>query len=102
MKRYVALFLFSTLYVPAQTNRGGISGTVMDASQAVVANATVTITNVGTNEVRKLTTSQLGSYSAVDLEPVTYRGEIEFPGLKKSAISISPLKVRVSDRPPSS
>jgi Carboxypeptidase regulatory-like domain len=36
--------------------------------------------------VRKVTTSQLGSYSAVDLEPVTYRVEIEFAGFKKSVV----------------
>ena len=86
MRRYVAAFLLSTLGVLAQTNRGGISGTVMDPSEAVIAGATVVITNAGTNEVRKLTTSQLGTYSAVDLEPVTYRVEIEFAGFKKAVV----------------
>jgi Carboxypeptidase regulatory-like domain len=86
MKRYVAIFLFSTLCVSAQTNRGSISGTVMDSTQAVIAGATVTITNSGTNEVRKATTSQLGSYSAVDLEPVVYKVEVEFAGFKKSVV----------------
>ena len=84
--RYLAILLSGALSVVAQTNRGGISGTVMDQSQAVIAGATVTITNAGTNEVRKLITSQLGSYSAVDLEPVTYRVEVEFQGFKKSVV----------------
>ena len=86
MLRFAALFLSGALCLSAQTNRGGISGTVSDPSQAVIAGATVTITNTGTNEVRKLTTSQLGSYSAVDLEPVTYRVEVEFQGFKKSVV----------------
>ena len=40
----------SALSLLAQTNRGSIAGTVTDPCQAVVPNATVTITNVGTNE----------------------------------------------------
>src|SRR5689334_5321350 len=86
MKRYVAIFLLSALGTFAQTNRGGISGTVSDQSQAVISGATVVITNVGTNEKRKLITTQIGSYSAVDLEPVTYRVEVELAGFKKSVI----------------
>ena len=46
----------------------------------------MTITNDGTNEVRKLTTSQSGTYSAVDLEPVTYYVEVGFGGFKKSVV----------------
>src|SRR5579883_2172291 len=86
MQRYVAAFLLSALCALPQTNRGGISGTVTDSTEAVVAGANVTITNSGTNEVRRLTTSQFGSYSAVDLEPVTYKVEIESAGFKKAVV----------------
>src|SRR5579872_5545425 len=86
MKRFVAIFLASSVALFAQTNRGGINGTVTDASQAVISGATVTITNEGTNEIRKFTTSQLGTYSAVDLEPVRYRVEVELAGFKKSIV----------------
>jgi TonB dependent receptor len=48
--RLVAVIYLTVLCASAQTNRGGIAGSVTDASQAVVPNATVTITNVGTNE----------------------------------------------------
>src|SRR5579871_4461619 len=86
MKRYVAILFVSALSLVAQTNRGGISGSVSDSSQAVVAGATVIITNEGTNETRRLTTSQTGAYSVVDLEPVNYRLEVELQGFKKEIV----------------
>lgn len=68
----------------AQTNRGSIVGTVTDKTGAVVAGATVTITNVGTNSTVKTATSGSGTYSALDLEPVTYRIEVQAPGFTKA------------------
>src|ERR1022692_4676270 len=86
MNRYVAMLALSAVSLCAQTNRGAISGTVSDQTQAVVPGATVTITNAGTNEVRKLTTSQSGAYSASDLEPVVYRVEVEAAGFSKTVV----------------
>ena len=68
--RLVATSLTICAALFAQTNRGSLTGTVTDPSSAVVSGATVTITNVGTNEVRKLTTASNGTFAAVDLEPV--------------------------------
>ena len=53
MSRLVALFLFTALTLSSQTNRGGIAGSITDQSQAVVPGAAITVTNIGTNEVRK-------------------------------------------------
>ncbi|HEY1337593.1 MAG TPA: carboxypeptidase-like regulatory domain-containing protein, partial [Bryobacteraceae bacterium] len=82
--------LLATLLVvgaaAAQTNRGSISGTVFDRSQAVIAGANVTITSTGTHEVRKVTTSESGAFSAQNLEPVTYNIEVQAPGFKKKVI----------------
>jgi hypothetical protein len=86
MYRLVATLLLSTLALCGQTNRGSISGTVSDSSKAVIAGAKVTITNVGTNAVRRLTTSDTGAYTAVDLEPVVYTLEVEAQGFKKALI----------------
>jgi len=86
MYRLVATLLLSTLALCGQTNRGSISGTVSDSSKAVIAGAKVTITNVGTNAVRRLTTSDTGAYTAVDLEPVVYILEVEAQGFKKALI----------------
>ena len=71
---------------PAQTNRGGISGNVTDQSGGLVPNATVVIINSGTNETRRLRTSDKGSFIQENLDPVTYRIETSAPGFKKSVM----------------
>lgn len=81
----IALFVYAS-FLAGQTNRGGISGTVSDASGAVVPGASVTVTNVGTNETRKLVTSDSGTYTAQSLEPVTYRILVEANGFKKAIV----------------
>src|SRR5579864_2603940 len=81
----VAIQVYVSILI-AQTNRGGISGTVSDASGAVVPNAAVTITNIGTNQTRKTQTSNIGTFSAQDLEPVVYRIVVEANGFKKEVI----------------
>jgi len=69
-----------------QTNKGGISGTVMDANGAAIPGATVTVTNVGTNQSIKVTTSDTGSFSVTSLEPVTYKIIVEMQGFKKGVL----------------
>src|SRR5437660_8740541 len=58
---FLALLLVPTSLLFAQTNRGGISGTVFDQQGAVVPGATVTIINVGTNQRFVAATSASGS-----------------------------------------
>lgn len=69
-----------------QTNRGSITGTVTDASGAVIPGASVTITNRGTNQAFKLVTSDTGSYSAASLDPVIYSVAVEAAGFKRSVV----------------
>src|SRR5262245_16338692 len=78
---------FCAVIVFAQTNRGGISGTVFDKNGGVIPGATVTITNVGTNQSQKLTTSGEGVYAAISLDPVAYRITVEAPGFKKIVLN---------------
>src|SRR5215475_8585030 len=73
--------------VCAQTNRGGISGTVSDKNGGVIPGATVTVTNIGTNQSQKLTTSGEGAYAATSLDPVAYRITVEAPGFKKTVLN---------------
>src|SRR2546429_4731228 len=56
------LILASGGVVWSQTVQGVITGTIMDPTGAVVPNATVIITNVGTNISQATTTGSDGSY----------------------------------------
>lgn len=54
---------------------GAIGGKVVDPQGAVIPNATVTITNLGTNKAVTVTASEDGQYRATNLEPGTYSVE---------------------------
>ena len=82
----LAVVLLLAVAVAGQTNRGGISGTVMDINGAAIPNATVTITNVGTNQKATLQTSEDGAFSANSLDPVVYNVTVEAPGFKRSVV----------------
>ncbi|PYS72267.1 MAG: hypothetical protein DMF69_08110, partial [Acidobacteria bacterium] len=82
----VIVALICVVAIHAQTNRGAISGTVMDQNGAAVPGATVTVTNIGTNQSTKVTTSGDGSYSVNSLDPVEYRIVVEATGFKKAII----------------
>lgn len=47
----------------AQVRFGTVVGFVSDANGAAVTGATVTLTNVGTNETRTIQTGQTGNYA---------------------------------------
>jgi outer membrane receptor protein involved in Fe transport len=66
----------------AQTNRGGIAGTVFDPLGAVVPGATVVVTNVGTSKEVRATTSGSGTFSVAPLDPVTYRVTVTATGFQ--------------------
>ena len=78
--------LFCSALAISQTNRGGISGTVVDQNGAAIPNATVTLTNVGTNKAVTTTTSSSGTYSFSPLEAVTYQIVVEASGFKKAIL----------------
>ncbi|PYU01432.1 MAG: hypothetical protein DMG38_03990 [Acidobacteria bacterium] len=71
------LVLASGGAVWSQTVQGVITGTVTDPTGAVVPNATVTITNVGTNIPQTTTTGSDGSYRFPLVPPGTYTVEIK-------------------------
>jgi hypothetical protein len=60
-KKYLALVVLSMALVPGlmgQTaDTGALTGTLKDSSGAVVPNATVTATNIGTSQARTSTTA---------------------------------------------
>ena len=81
---FVLIAVFS-LYVPnlaAQVDRATISGVVRDTGGGVVPGATVTVTNLATNIASNQTTSETGSYQAVNLVPGRYQVDVELSGVK--------------------
>ncbi|MEK6397585.1 MAG: carboxypeptidase regulatory-like domain-containing protein, partial [Terriglobus sp.] len=71
----------------AQQGTGNISGTVHDASGAVVPNAVVDIENVDRNDVVHLKTNDAGFYSSPPLTPGSnYRVTVSLQGFTKSVI----------------
>jgi len=84
-KVLVIAVLFAVVCAPtliAQTNRGGISGTVFDSQGAVVPSAAITVVNLGTGQKFASTSSAAGTYSVSNLDPVTYRVEVHASGFK--------------------
>lgn len=78
--------LVLSMAIIGQTNKGSITGTVTDEKGSVVPGATVVITNVGTNQSVTLTTSDSGSFTANNLDPVTYDIKVEAPSFKKALV----------------
>jgi len=76
-----------------QATSGSVSGTVHDASGAVVPGATVTISDVakGTKSVTR--TDSVGSYAFPSLLPGTYTISVEMTGFKRSVQANFPLDI---------
>ena len=66
----------------AQEARGTITGTVRDASKAVIPGASETVTNVAMGTSVPLTTNEIGWFQAPYLIPGLYQVTIELQGLK--------------------
>jgi hypothetical protein len=77
----VLLISFGT-YLHAQNTYGSVSGTVTDPSGAAIAEAQVTLTNLGTSEKRTQSTGSDGLYAFVNLVPGQYRVDVEKQGFK--------------------
>jgi len=84
--RVIAVILISVVAAVAQTNKGAISGVVLDPNGAAVPGAAVTITNVGTGQKVTVTTTDSGSFTVQSLDPVIYSVLVEAKGFKKAVL----------------
>lgn len=66
----------------AQTDTARLTGTVTDANDAVVAGATVSVTNAGTQREVSATTDDVGGYVVPALPPGNYRVAVKQQGFK--------------------
>ncbi|MCC6389542.1 MAG: carboxypeptidase regulatory-like domain-containing protein, partial [Bryobacterales bacterium] len=80
--RSVVLFALAAVFLRAQTERGNITGTVTDTTQAAVAGASVVVTNTATNQGTSVLTTDTGAYNVPNLPPGPYRLEVSLQGFK--------------------
>src|SRR5437867_4925521 len=72
---------------------GEVTGRVTDPSGAVIPGASVTLTNINTNAVRSVVTTEAGAYTFPSIPPGIYRLRTELPGFKAAASE--PFEVQV-------
>src|SRR5215213_5228170 len=70
----------------AQSNAADLQGTVNDSTGAVVANATVTARNPGTNFSRSANTNDDGFYRIINVPPGDYEITVEAANFKKAVL----------------
>jgi len=78
------LALFFASHAAAQSNRGGIAGTILDSSGATVQGATITATGVDTGAVYKTTSTDTGAYRISDMQLGRYNIAVAANGFKTS------------------
>jgi hypothetical protein len=98
-RKAVFLLTLLILLAPAafcQLTTADILGTITDATGAVVPNATVTLTDLGTNEKRTVQTNTSGDYSFTLLPVGHYSIDVKATGFKESITK--DLAVEAGDR----
>ncbi|HVW87396.1 MAG TPA: carboxypeptidase regulatory-like domain-containing protein, partial [Bryobacteraceae bacterium] len=98
MKSVVPLFclaaaVFSSPLLAQSSSTATLSGTVTDASQGVIAGATVRITNQETQFARQIATDDSGFYRFDLLPPGIYELRVEQKGFAPAVIADLPLRV---------
>src|SRR2546425_12464916 len=78
----ICIFVFSITAL-AQTDRGTITGTVSDATGAVIPGATIEAKNVATGAVYQAGSSETGNYTLAQLPAGTYEVSAALPGFKR-------------------
>ncbi len=78
----ILLVLF-TVKLTGQGSNAAISGTVTDATRAIIPGVSVTAENTQTGVVSTTVTNEAGVYNFPSLQPSTYRVTAELPGFKK-------------------
>jgi len=76
-------FALGCIEVHAQATQGSVIGTVKDPNGAVVAAASVTLTNTDEGTQRTTRTSALGDYQFLDVKAGLYQVDIEATGFKR-------------------
>lgn len=80
------LVLSISTHLSAQSDTGSIAGQVSDPSGAAVVGATVTITDLGTNNILKTRTGSNGGYAFSTLRASRYKIVVDAAGFKQTVL----------------
>lgn len=95
----VAVVLCLSAVAFGQSSAGTIQGTVTDAQGAVIADASVTITNQGTGRALTVKTNSDGLFSAPALDPGQYKVEVDQPNFQKMVQDVTLQTAQVVNLP---
>ena len=82
LQRFYSPIVFSSMSLVAQNATGNISGTVADASGAVIPKATVTLTDEATNTRRETVSNTAGIFNFAAVLPATYTVTVSADGFR--------------------
>jgi hypothetical protein len=95
---FVACSMIVSGPVAAQSTYGTVTGSVTDSSGGALADAQVTLTNLGTSEKRMQATGSDGLYSFVNLFPGKYKIDAEKAGFKHTTRTDIVVEVQQTSR----
>lgn len=84
-----ALCLMNVPDARAQSQVGGVTGTITGPSGAAVVNATVAVKNLATSQLVTTTTDSAGAYSVPNLPPGEYEVSVSAEGLEAKTVKVS-------------
>ncbi len=85
MKRlwFAPILLLAAIVASGQSDRGAITGRVVDQGGGAIANAPVVLTNLATGVQTRVNTTDTGNYTFASVPAATYKVSVEWPGFKK-------------------
>jgi hypothetical protein len=94
----LGMIVSASVSLYSQSTYGSIAGSVTDTSGASITDATVTLTNLGTQEKRTQSSGADGLYTFVNLFPGQYRVDVEKQGFKHFTQTAITVDVQQSTR----
>lgn len=92
----LAVMLFSFSMLHAQVATGDILGTITDSSGAIIPNASVTLTNTGTQVKQTMLSSSSGEYVFSLLQHGDYSVTVKAPGFQSA--TVANIRLNAGDR----
>ncbi|MDE3167463.1 MAG: TonB-dependent receptor [Acidobacteriota bacterium] len=96
--RCAALLALAASPLAAQTDRGAVTGLVLDTSGSLIPKAKITLTNVATGFQSETVTTETGNYTLAALPAGTYSMQVEAPGFSRYEQTNIMVQVAVTTR----